>query len=76
MNAGYITRAKLLGDHLRAAQEGLSEFILRHGEPRHADAPKERAWPNLSSRRIGDPELDPTPPDPRIGMKQPRRART
>jgi integrase len=74
VNAGYITRAKLLGDHLRAAQEGLSGFILRYGKPRRGDPPKERAWPNLPSRRIGDPLLDPTPPDPRIGKRLLRRS--
>ena len=74
VNAGYITRAKLLGDHLRAAQEGLSEFILKHGEPRRGDPPKERAWPNLPSRRVGDSLLDPTPLDPRIGKKLSRQA--
>ncbi|OQW48387.1 MAG: hypothetical protein A4S16_01640 [Proteobacteria bacterium SG_bin6] len=72
-NAGCITRAKLLGDHLRAAQEGLSEFIPRYGEPRRGDPPKERVRPNLPSRRIGDPPIDPTPPDPRFGKKLPRR---
>jgi hypothetical protein len=73
VNAGHITRAKLLGDHLRAAQEGLSEFILKYGEPRRGDPPKERVWPNLPSRRIGDPLLDPTPPDPRVGRPVRRR---
>ena len=67
VNAGYITRAKLLGDHLRAAQEGLSEFIINHGTRTKGGVPVERVWPNLSSRRIGDEVLDPTPPDPRIG---------
>lgn len=67
VNAGYMTRARPLGHHLRAAQEGLSDFILKHGRPRRGDPPKERAWPNLPFRRIGDPVLDPTPPDPRIG---------
>lgn len=67
VNAGYITRAKLLGDHLRAAQEGLSAFIIDHGLRRKGGTPPERAWPNLPSRRVGDDSLDPTPPDPWIG---------
>lgn len=67
VNAGYITRAKLLGDHLRAAQEGLSGFIIDHGTRKKGSVPPERAWPNLPSRRIGDETLDSTPPDPRIG---------
>ena len=75
VNAGYITRAKLLGDHLRAAQEGLSAFILDHAEPGRGDQPKECVWPDLPSQRIGDPMLDSTPPDPRIGKELPRRAR-
>lgn len=67
VNAGYITRAKLLGDHLRAAQEGLSAFVIDHGAQRTGGLPIERSWPNLPSRRIGDAILDPTPPDPRLG---------
>ena len=67
VNAGYITRAKLLGDHLRAAQEGLSAFIIDHGTRKKGGVAPERAWPNLPSRRIGDDAVDPTPPDPRIG---------
>lgn len=68
VNAGYITRAKLIGDHLRAAQEKLSRYIIDTGLARKAGAPPpERAWPHLPSRRVGDTALDPTPPDPRIG---------
>jgi hypothetical protein len=73
VNAGDITRAKLLGDHLRAVQEGLSAFIIDHGLRRKGGTPPERTWPNLPSRRIGDQTMDPTPPDPRIGITLPRR---
>ena len=74
VNAGYITRAKLLGDHLRAAQEGLSAFIIEHGTRTKGSSARERAWPYLPSRKIGNEVLDPTPPDPRLGMKLPRRS--
>lgn len=68
VNAGYITRAKLLGGHLLSAQEKLSRFIIEMGRSRRRNEPQaERAWPLLPSRRIGDPALDPTPPDPRLG---------
>lgn len=59
VNAGYITRAKLLSGHLRASQEKLSRTIM------DASRVKAGSWPRLSSRKIGDPILDPTPPDPR-----------
>lgn len=59
VNAGYITRAKLLSGHLRASQEKLSRTIMDAGRVKPA------SWPRLSSRKIGDPILDPTPPDPR-----------
>ena len=68
VNEGYITRSKLLNDHLRASQQTLSEFIIKSGTTPPRDGSKrERAWPLLASRRIGDEELDPTPPDPRLG---------
>jgi integrase len=69
VNAGYITRAKLLNDHLRAAQQTLSAFIFTSGAPLSPAPSAERIWPRLPSRRIGDESLDPAPPDPRIGMK-------
>lgn len=59
VNAGYITRAKLLVGHLRKAQEEISQLIMDHTGARGVQ------WPNLPSRRIGDQSLDPTPPDPR-----------
>ncbi|MDR3513353.1 MAG: integrase [Caulobacteraceae bacterium] len=68
VNAGYITRDKLMGDHLRAAQQKLSSYIVSAGAAAHKDGkPRERVWPKLASRRIGDEAFDPTPPDPRIG---------
>jgi len=69
VNAGYITRAKLLSDHLRGAQQKLSDFIIESGTPLPKDgSPRERAWPRLGSRQIGNAIADPTPPDPRIGV--------
>lgn len=59
VNAGYITRAKLLNGHLRGTQEKLSATIME------ASRVKAGAWPRLASRKIGDAVLDPTPPDPR-----------
>lgn len=68
VNAGYITRAKLLGDHLLTAQENLSRFIIEMGRVRRRnELPPERAWPLIPSRKLGDPVLDPTPPDRRVG---------
>jgi hypothetical protein len=68
VNTGYITRSKL-HDSLRASQETLSEFIIDAGTAAPKDGSKrERAWPLLPSRRIGDEVLDPTPPDPRMGV--------
>ena len=65
VNAGYITRDKLLSDHLRSAQQKLSDHIIAAG----ATAPRDgSAWPRLASRRIGDEAFDPTPPDPRLGV--------
>lgn len=63
VNAGYITRERLLGDHLRAAQEKLSNCIVESGRSTQASS----RWPSLPSRRIGDLLMDPTPPDPREG---------
>jgi len=48
--------------------ETLSDFIIKSGTaPPKDGAKRERAWPLLASRRIGDDVLDPTPPDPREG---------
>lgn len=69
VNAGYITCAKLLGDHLRGAQQKLSDYIVESGMPEPNGGPeRERAWPRIGSRRIGHKVMDPTPPDPRIGV--------
>jgi integrase len=73
VNAGYITRAKLLNDHLRAAQQKLSDFIVVSGMTLPKGAQAERVWPRLPSRRLGDERVDPTPPDPRLGVKLPPR---
>lgn len=68
VNTGYITRSKLR-DHLRASQQTLSDYMIAAGAALAKDgAPRERAWPLLPSRRIGDEVLDPTPPDPRVGV--------
>jgi hypothetical protein len=77
VNEGYITRSKLLNDHLRASQQTLSDFIIKAGTTAPKDGSKrERAWPLLAARRIGDDKFDPTPPDPREGkLLGPRKAK-
>jgi integrase len=70
VNAGYITRAKLLSDHLLTAQERLSKFIIDMGRARRrGEPPPERLWPLLPSRKIANPILDPRAPDPRLGKQ-------
>jgi hypothetical protein len=71
VNPGYITRDKLLGDHLRRSQQALSTYIFKTGTAlsKGADV-RARAWPELPSRRIGDEILDPTPPNPLLGVPQ------
>jgi hypothetical protein len=59
VNAGYITRAKLISGHLQNVQEKLTETVLSGAK---LDA---RRWPHLPSRLIGHARRDPTPPDPR-----------
>ena len=69
VNEGYITRSKLLNDHLRSAQQRLSDHIIAAGSaPAKDGSARERDWPLLPSRRIGDAVLDPTPPDRRMGV--------
>jgi hypothetical protein len=77
VNEGYITRSKLLNDHLRSAQQRLSDHIIAAGTaPSKDGSPRERAWPLLPARRIGDEILDPTLPDPRLGVPLgPRKSR-
>lgn len=69
MNTGYITRSKL-SDHLRGSQQALSDFMIAAGAVYlKGEFKRERIWPLLPSRRIGDEELDPAPPDPRTGVR-------
>jgi integrase len=67
VNEGYITRDRLLEDQLRTSQERLSKFILAQA------VTARRKWPHVSGRRIGDPMIDPTPPDPRVALHFKRR---
>jgi hypothetical protein len=48
VNAGYITRAKLLSDHLRGQQEKISELILSCATHRE----DKQDWPLLNSRKM------------------------
>jgi hypothetical protein len=69
VNEGYITRDKLMSDHLRHAQQALSSYIVQAAAkaPRGGGA-RERIWPRVPSRWMGDPAIDPTLPDPRLGV--------
>lgn len=74
VNAGYITRAKLLSDHLRGAQQKLSDFIFGAGLPHPKDgAPSARMWPLNGSRQIGVERFDcaPEEPQPALGLVPP-----
>ena len=53
VNAGYITRNKLLGDHLRLQQELISHKIIEAvvGKSK-ADVPRQPLWPTIPSRRV------------------------
>ncbi|TIU40305.1 MAG: DUF4102 domain-containing protein [Mesorhizobium sp.] len=55
VNAGYITRNKLLSDHLRQQQEAISSRILEAGRWRQNQSQRRTsAWPELPARRILD----------------------
>lgn len=75
VNEGYITREQLVEDHLRKSQERISRLILETGLALPKGQQPERAWPRIGGRRIGDPRLDPTPPDPRVAMSYTRAGR-
>jgi len=53
VNAGYITRSKLLGDHLRQQQEMISRKVIDAVRPR-SDSHEQRIpiWPLLTARRV------------------------
>jgi integrase len=52
VNAGYITRAKLLSDHLRQQQEMISHLIVQAADRRRlSDRSAPANWPLLPSRR-------------------------
>ena len=69
VNEGYITRDKLMSDHLRHAQQALSTYIVAAATKAPKGGPaRERIWPQLPARRLGHSLLDPTPPDPRLGV--------
>lgn len=53
VNAGYITRNKLLSDHLRQQQEAISRRMLEAGRSRQRESKDSAsAWPALPSRRL------------------------
>ncbi|MER9242640.1 hypothetical protein [Mesorhizobium sp. M0633] len=53
VNAGYITRNKLLSDHLRQQQEAISLRMLEAGRSRRKETKSLAGlWPALPSRRI------------------------
>lgn len=53
VNAGYITRNKLLRDHLRTQQETISRKIFDAARPdRKGEGPSPRIWPALRSREV------------------------
>ncbi|RVA46228.1 DUF4102 domain-containing protein [Mesorhizobium sp. M7A.F.Ca.US.001.01.1.1] len=53
VNAGYITRNKLLSDHLRQQQEAISRRMLNAGRSRQKEAKLSAfTWPALPSRHI------------------------
>ncbi|MFK4056875.1 integrase arm-type DNA-binding domain-containing protein [Brevundimonas sp. NPDC046655] len=67
VNAGYITRSKLMRDHLRAQQERLSQFIVGSavGRGRRPSAELSR-WLNSTSRMMLQELLDEHPDTARL----------
>jgi integrase len=61
VNDGYIDRPKLMEDDLRAKQEKLTRYLIEKGTTPPKGGQRERAWPLIRSRQIGDELLDPTP---------------
>lgn len=67
VNPGYITRSKLMRDHLRAQQEKLSEFILQGVVGRGRQAPPDLTrWLNSTSRMLLDDLLGDHPDTARL----------
>lgn len=67
VNPGYITRSKLMRDHLRAAQDKLSTFILGGVIGRGRPSPPELArWLNSTSRMLLDDLLEEHPDTARL----------
>jgi hypothetical protein len=53
VNAGYITRSKLLGDHLRQQQEMISRKVIDAVRPRsNSNEPRFSIWPILTARTV------------------------
>ncbi len=67
VNAGYITRSKLMRDHLRAQQEKLSRFILGSAVGRgRQPTPELSRWLNSTSRMMLQELLDEHPDQARL----------
>lgn len=54
VNAGYITRHKLLEDHLRAQQQAISRILMTRAMAARASSPSIGGWLNVGSRRAVD----------------------
>ena len=53
VNAGYITRAKLLSNHLRGQQEKISQLILSCStKSKGKDRAPDQEWPLVNSRKL------------------------
>lgn len=67
VNAGYITRSKLMRGHLRAQQEKLSQFILGSAVGRgRRPSPELSRWLNSTSRMMLQELLDEHPDTARL----------